>query len=75
MLKAPWTKEQIEKLNKWQQSGMVHPYTCGGKKDGKDCREVLAATENGWICPANCGYTQNWAHDMMLSDLTDLFDG
>lgn len=58
---VPWTQEQIDALNKWQKCGYVHPYTCGGKIDGKDCREDLIATKDGWVCPKNCGYTQNWA--------------
>ncbi len=52
----------VEQLNKQQNSGLVHPYTCNRlpseceihiiprdySKDG-----VLIATEDGWICP--CG--------------------
>lgn len=73
MKEAPFTKQEVEALNKHQKSGRFHPFTCGRssekceanieprdyKKDG-----VLIATENGWICP--CGdYTQNWAHKSM----------
>lgn len=64
--RAPWTDEQVKNLNEFQTEGYMHPFTCGGKKDGKDCRSVLVATKDGWICPDGCGYTQNWAHSFML---------
>lgn len=63
-----FTKEIVEQLNKRQQEGKYHPYTCdrsfsecevvlGNYNHSKD--GVLIATENGWICP--CGkYKQNW---------------
>ncbi len=62
-----WTKEQVKNLNDYQSSGYMHPFTCGGKKDGKDCRSILVATEDGWICPDGCGYTQKWAHEFMIN--------
>jgi hypothetical protein len=31
---------------------------------------VLVATPRGWIC-RDCEYTQNWAHDFMLSPPVD----
>lgn len=53
---APFTVEQADALNRYQRAGQFHPYTCG------KCRQVLVATENGWICPSTaCDYTQNWA--------------
>lgn len=36
-----------------QNCGLVHPYTCGND----DCRAVLRAVEDGWICD-KCDYTQ-----------------
>jgi hypothetical protein len=72
-IKSPFTKEQVDNLNEYQQKGMFHPFTCDRKaqecevnvsprdytKDG-----ILIATEQGWICP--CGkYTQNWCHSFM----------
>ena len=62
-----WTKEQVKNLNDYQSSGYMHPFTCGGKKDGKDCRSILVATEDGWTCPDGCGYTQKWAHEFMIN--------
>lgn len=60
-IKTPFTEEQIKKLNIQQNSGRVHPYTCGNV----DCRAILIATEEGWICP-NCDYKQNWAFNIII---------
>lgn len=46
----------VEARNALQQSGAVHPYTCGNA----DCRTALTATVEGWVCGA-CGYTQKLA--------------
>ena len=67
-----WTKEQVKNLNDYQSSGYMHPFTCGGKKDGKDCRSILVATEDGWTCPDGCGYTQKWAHEFMINFDTNI---
>ena len=53
MLNAPWSEEQVLLLNKYQNEGLFHPYTCG------NCREILIATKDGWICN-KCDYKQNW---------------
>ena len=50
----------VEGRNKLQNSGRVHPYTCGND----DCRTKtnqapLRATEDGWLCD-HCGYTQKF---------------
>ena len=62
---APFTREQVRRLNTIQARTDLHPFTCGDD----DCRresngEPLIATVRGWICPY-CDYTQNWAHDAM----------
>lgn len=71
---APFTPEQVEQLNRFQQLEYMHPFTCGTKEKHKahpalrtpvvepDCN--LVATEAGWVCPC-CDYTQNWAHAFM----------
>lgn len=67
MIKPPWTPEQVEALNKFQQSGLFHPFTCGGNRTDEkhlDGEGILVATPDGWICPY-CGYTQDWAHEFM----------
>jgi hypothetical protein len=57
IINTPWDDNTIKVLNKYQQSGWVHPYTCGDE----NCRDVLIATKDGWTCPS-CDYTQSWAH-------------
>lgn len=67
---APFSLEQVESLNAYQSSGVMHPFTCAGDradaahhayqaKHGGD-RGQLMAIEAGWICPV-CGSTQDWA--------------
>lgn len=58
---APFTPEQVEKLNDFQQNAVWHPYTCNTNSD------VLVATEAGWICPT-CDYTQDWANSAMVQE-------
>ena len=73
----PWSIEQVGALNRWQNTGRVHPFTCGGDRgDDAHIRYAdahggdfgqLVATVNGWFCPV-CSYTQKWAHDFMCED-------
>jgi len=74
---APFTPEQVEALNEFQKSGIMHPFTCGPSKilhepqirhpeceKSKGGEGILIATKDGWVCP--CGnFTQNWAHAFM----------
>lgn len=64
---APWTPAQVDALNKFQRAGFVHPFTCANDHDGD---RTLLATRSGWICP-HCGYTQGWAHAVMLAEPVD----
>lgn len=69
-IRAPWTPEQVEALNRWQASDFVHPYTCGHCRDADPDFPLrdehrLTATQSGWVCPT-CHYTQDWALAMML---------
>ena len=76
MVKAPWTDAQVEALNEYQTQGRFHPFTCGNDRhDAKHSlfaaehnleHGLLRATAEGWICPC-CDYTQDWAHDFMMS--------
>lgn len=65
MKRAPWTPEEVARLNEWQRDGWGHPYTCGSgrrtDKDHLDGEGVLVATPDGWVCPY-CDYRQDWAH-------------
>lgn len=66
----PFTPDEVVALQRWQEDGQVHPFTCGNRGDGNHptvgLRDhgVLVPTVRGWICPF-CDYTQDWAHDFM----------
>lgn len=65
-LTTAMSKQQIDDLNRYQQRGDFHPYTCDRKSPDCEVHQiprdyskdgVLIATEAGWVCP--CGnYTQ-----------------
>jgi hypothetical protein len=62
---APFTKEEVENLQKWQNSAKVHPFTCESSNIHPNTN--LVPTVDGWVCPhPKCGITQNWCHDFML---------
>ncbi len=58
-IKAPFTREQVDALTRWQTSGMVHEMTC--LEDG----DVLVATVRGMICPY-CDLVQTWVPAVCL---------
>lgn len=80
-IQAPFTLEQVEKLNAFQESNTFHPFTCCSPDNIKECFRrnktgksykdntgILTATLEGWICP--CGkYKQDWAHAFMLEEI------
>ena len=55
-INAPFTKDQVEELNKHQNNYMFHPYTCGGCEPSR----VLHVTIDGLKC-CYCGHDQKWA--------------
>jgi hypothetical protein len=63
LVKAPWTAEQVDTLNRFQNLGYVHEFTCGNDHEGS---RALVATRAGWICP-NCDYRQDWANEAMFA--------
>jgi hypothetical protein len=63
MIEAPWTDDQVKGLNRWQQAGHVHEFTCPNDHEGL---RVLIAQKDGWHCPS-CAYTQTWAWAEMLN--------
>lgn len=72
-VEAPFTDSQVQSLNLYQISGVMHPFTCGRCRDhlgtdvdGHHAERILVATLAGWICPT-CDYTQNWAWDWMAN--------
>jgi hypothetical protein len=85
-IRAPWTQEQVDALNRYQREGRFHAFTCGcddrcdaahvahaEKNDDRDYG-LLVATKDGWVCPV-CGYTQNWAHAFMAAAPVAAADG
>lgn len=62
---APWTVEQVNALNRFQQEANMHPFTCGALHASGQS-PVLEATLAGWMCPdLTCDYVQDWAHAFM----------
>jgi hypothetical protein len=62
-IEAPWTKDQVDRLNAFQARQDVHPFTCPGGTPRCVKRE-LVATPDGWEC--HCGeYHQTWVHAWM----------
>lgn len=65
IIRAPWTSEQVDALNRFQSESGMHPFTCGAEEHTPGS-PVLAAAHSGWYCPdPDCGYTQDWAHQFM----------
>jgi len=58
VMKAPWSKEEVDRLARFQTDPRFHPYTCGVHSGVS-----LHPATDGWHCGvSNCGYTQDWAH-------------
>lgn len=84
---APFTDEQVEALNKSQQNGMFHGFTCCSPEDIKECTRageivdghyvpgtsegLLTATNEGWVCPCGKMPLQKWAFAFMAEDNTE----
>ena len=65
--RAPWTPEEVQLLNEFQDVKPMHPFTCGeGKSDAHDHEVILVAQEDGWHCP-ECEYIQDWCWPWMAS--------
>jgi len=59
---APFEPEQIQNLEKWQNSGYLHPFTCPHHSNN-----VLKVYRNALYCDAtDCEYEQHWVHRMMV---------
>lgn len=63
-VRAPWSSDQVDALNRFQRRGDVHEFTCPEDHGGAD--RTLVATKTGWICP-HCAYVQDWAHKAMFT--------
>jgi hypothetical protein len=57
-IKVPFTPEQVESLNGFQQTPHLHPWTCFmTNEDFKPiCHAVLVATTDGLICPVDSSH-------------------
>jgi hypothetical protein len=68
-----FTDDEVAALNEYQHSGLMHPFTCGNRKNIQethaDGEGILVATNEGWICPF-CNYKQYWAHPFMMNPNT-----
>ena len=74
-LQAPFTPEQVDSINGFQDAGVMHPFTCpcddhsyrGDHWDGSHVS--LVATEDNMVCPdPACPYTQSWVHHYMADN-------
>lgn len=59
MKKAPFTDEEVLKINEYQVSGAMHPFTCTSGS------HTLVANNDGLYCPECPDYKQDWVHDSM----------
>ncbi len=75
-IEAPWTPEQVDALNAFQQHGGIHPFTCGRREHHEWDEGVLIAQRNGWRCPVEgCSYYQGWALGYMADrDVRDTYN-
>lgn len=64
---APWTDEQLARLQQYQETSCVHPFTCPCSGES-----VLIPEKDGWICPRGCGRKQTWAHTFMVDGSVDV---
>jgi hypothetical protein len=55
---APFNKQQVMALQKWQRCEWVHPFTC--------CNRHMRPFRKGFTCQ-KCKRCQPWCHDFMLS--------
>jgi hypothetical protein len=63
---APWNEYDVQTLNLFQSSAILHPYTCGDELCRRSTMAApLVAHPDGWRCQ-HCSYTQNWASSVML---------
>lgn len=62
---APWDGAQVAHLYHWQNSPIVHPYTCPREHHVEQTN--LWPTPHGWVCDDSaCDYQQDWAWSFSL---------
>ena len=65
-LRAPFSEQDADNLNRFQASGKFHPFTCVRGHEDRGHVSLVAVAGAGWICPVTaCDYTQEWAHAAM----------
>ncbi|MEK7121364.1 MAG: hypothetical protein AAB857_01510 [Patescibacteria group bacterium] len=65
------TNQQIiDKINQWQNSGFVHPLTCGNDSQHQD---LIPKELDGKVVLAcsDCNYIQNWIPEEVLSNYVE----
>lgn len=69
IIRAPFTPEQVDALNRFQRADGMHPFTCGELH--VPGAPILIARADGWHCSdpygEECGYTQDWALAVMAN--------
>lgn len=73
--RAPWTDEEVKRLNQFQASPETFALKCDCYRDDEAHQTYaeqhggvpgqLIAVQEGWHCPV-CSYKQDWAHPIML---------
>ena len=65
---APFSADEVERINEFQLSGRWHPFTCGNDHSrDEDDSPSLVAMSDGWHCPvAGCDWKQDWAWAFMV---------
>lgn len=61
-IQPPWSPDQVDNINRWQNSGLFHPFTCSNG-------HTLVATPQGLVCEQDPDYHQNWVWDFMLGEV------
>lgn len=56
-VEAPWSQDQVNSLNEYQDAGCFHPFTHESKN--------LIATTDGWVVAIGEPVIQTWAHQFM----------
>ena len=80
-IKAPFTEEQVKKINEYQNRGNMHPFTCCSPDDIDECQRKRKTYPDGRVAGGlnegiliatteglvcPCGkYKQNWVHSFM----------
>lgn len=68
---SPWTPEEVDHINDWQDYPHVHPFTCPCDHPETPDHVLLTATETGLVCPEpSCEYEQSWVHAFMADGST-----